>query len=151
MTQALKHLDDFVKYSDYIGAYAQGEETFECRVNKIAFPVIDKAINDFMEYHGPCVFPIKQGPREAFTNHMHEILDELSLLQDKSTLLNQELKFTYNIPTTDPNSADLYGIDVRMQFYLLPPDTVQGPKGKYFSKMVVIHIDELENYDYILG
>jgi len=72
-------------------------------------------------------------------------------LRDKSTKLESELKLSYHIPSTDPNSADLYGMDVHMQFYLLPPDTVQGPEGKYFSKMVVIHIDDLEDHEFVLG
>ena len=167
MTQLHKHLNDFVKHSDYIGGYMHH---IERRVSTVAFAVIDRAVNDFMECHGQTVLPVKQYNSEEHAdcaNH-HEILDELSLLRDKSTMLNQELKFSYYIPTTDPNSADLYGIDVRMQFYLLPPDTVQGalnadgqgpgaataisPEKKgYFSKMVVIHIDELEDYDFILG
>jgi len=171
MTQLHKHLNDFVKHSDYIGGYMQ---PIERMVNTVAFEVIDRAVIDFMHRHfcsqRPCVLPVKQYNSEenaGNANH-HEILNDLSLLRDKSTMLNQELKFSYYIPTTDPNSADLYGIDVRMQFYLLPPDTVQGalnadgqgpgaataisPEKKgYFSKMVVIHIDELEDYDFILG
>ena len=158
MTQLHKHLNashtEFVKYSDYIGPEMHN---LEHRVNTVAFAVIDRAVTDFMERHfcsqRPCVVTYKQYCSEANAvnaNH-HEIIDELSLLRDKSTMLNQELKFSYYIPTTDPNSADLYGIDVRMQFYLLPPDTMQGPEGQHFSKMVVIHIDELEDYDFILG
>ncbi len=163
MTQLHKHLNDFSPYTSYINHnYTNQECSYERRVNKVAFEVIDNAISDFMEKHGQTVLPVKQynSESDAHKNNHHETLDKLRLLVDKSTLLNQELKFSYYIPTTDPNSADLYGIDVRMQFYLLPPDTVQGalnadgqgPEKKgYFSKMVVIHIDELEDYDFILG
>ena len=149
MTQLHKHLSDFVFFSHYT-THACG---YERRVYEVAFKTIDSAISDFMEKHGQTVLPIKQYNSEgnsANANH-HEILNDLSLLRDKSTKLESELKLSYHIPSTDPSSADLYGMDVHMQFYLLPPDTVQGPEGKYFSKMVVIHIDDLENHEFVLG
>ena len=151
MIQLHKYLDDFVCYSDYIEDVTC---PYERRVNQLVFPAVDKAITDFMH----TVLPIKQYTTEARAlnrDNLEEVVNELGLLRDKSTKLEQDLKISYHIPPTDRDTTVLYGIDVRLEFYFLPPDTVKHvltpTLDTYFNKMVVIHIDELEDYDFILG
>jgi len=159
MIQLHKYLDDFVCYSDYIEDVTC---PYERRVNQLVFPAIDKAITDFMQSsYGQeylAVLPIKQYTTEGGAvnqNNAEKVVNELSLLRDKSTKLEQDLKISYHIPPTDRDTTALYGIDVRLQFYFLPPDTVKRvltpTLEPFFNKMVVIHIDELEDYDFILG
>ena len=163
MTQLHKHLENFVPYSNYI------EEVvcpYERRVNQLAFPAIDKAITDFMHTVLPIkqyiatdhYTPIKHYPTEGGAvnrENVDKVVNELSLLRDKSTKLEQDLKISYHIPPTDRDTTALYGIDVRLEFYFLPPDTVKHvltpTLDTYFNKMVVVHVDELEDYDFILG
>lgn len=151
MIQLHKYLDDFVCYSDYIEDVTC---PYERRVNQLVFPAIDKAITDFMH----TVLPIKQYTTEGGAvnqNNAEKVVNELGLLRDKSTKLEQDLKISYHIPPTDRDTTALYGIDVRLQFYFLPPDTIKHvltpTLDTCFNKMVVVHIDELEDYDFILG
>ena len=150
MIQLHKHLNDFVFYNDYIEYVTC---PYERRVNQLVFPAIDKAIKDFMH----TVLPIKHYNIEAgaINDNHEEVVNELGLLRDKSTKLEQDLKISYHIPPIDRDTTALYGIDVRLEFYFLPPDIVKHvltpTLDTYFNKMVVVHVDELEDHDFILG
>ena len=153
MTQLHEHLEGFEDYSQHLWCepyVAHAENLHENSVNKLAFNAIDQAIENFMGNTQDVQHYVTEGG--AINDNHHEIINQLHELREKSTKLAHEFVLNYYISHDD----SMHGIDVKIEFYTLPPDTVkQGPSRGYgdyfFSKMAVVHIDELHCYDFILG
>tara|TARA_R100000149_G_scaffold33868_1_gene12992 strand:- start:2674 stop:3192 length:519 start_codon:yes stop_codon:yes gene_type:complete len=155
MIQLHEHLQKFTGYAQYADS---AENPHENSVNKVAFTAIDQAIKTFMSYKVNNSIVRNQDVHYynteagAINDNHHVIEDQLNTLYQKSTKLSHEFILNYYLSQDD----GMYGIDVKIEFFTLPPDTVkQGPSRGYgyyfFSKMAVLHIDELHCLEYILG
>ncbi len=135
MIQLHEHLQKFTGYTQYADS---AENPHENSVNKVAFTAIDQAIETFM---GGLQDVRHYNTEAGAINDNHPVIDDqLSTLYEKSTKLSHEFILNYYLSQDD----GMYGIDVKIEFFKLPPDA-------YFNKMAVLHIDELHCLEYILG
>jgi len=147
MTQLHEHLQKFTGHTQYADS---SENPHENSVNKVAFTAIDQAIKTFM---GGLQDVRHYNTEAGAINDNHPVIDDqLSTLYEKSTKLSHEFILNYYLSQDD----GMYGADVKIEFFTLPPDTVkQGPSRGYgyyfFSKMAVLHIDGLHCHEYFLG
>tara|TARA_Y100000361_G_scaffold67373_1_gene59296 strand:+ start:1791 stop:2213 length:423 start_codon:yes stop_codon:yes gene_type:complete len=134
----LEHLQKFTGYTQYADS---SENPHENSVNKIAFTAIDQAIKTFMgDLQDVRHYNTEAG---AINDNHHVIDDQLSTLYEKSTKLPHEFVLNYYLSQND----GMYGIDVKIEFFTLPPYHNHG----YFNKMAVLHIDDLHCHEYFLG
>ena len=132
----LEHLQKFTGHTQYADS---SENPHENSVNKVGFTAIDQAIKTFMGD----LQDVRHYNTEATQPHWEEIEDQLNTLHEKSTKLSHEFVLNYYLSQDD----GMYGINVKIEFFILPPYHNHG----FFKKMAVLHIDGLHCHEYFLG